>query len=579
MSRFIQANYIKASIIALSVITPLATPLANAKEATSRGSNSEVLPESTTSPARRIERRSSQPGSNRTGGETSIDTRTYDGSNNNLNDTHMGATHVHLARFAAADYADGISAVGGENRGSARLVSNLVFSQSDQVFNTHHATDMLWQWGQFLDHDIDLTDGVTPTEPANIIIPTGDIFFDPDATGTQTMALNRSIYDVNTGTGPANPRQQINEITAWIDASNVYGSSQERANALRTLDGTGKLKTSDGNLLPFNETGLENAGGSGSNLFLAGDVRANEQVGLTVMHTLFVREHNRLASKIARNHPSFSGEEIYQQARRLVAAQMQKITFDEFLPVMLGRKAIREYKGYQAEVSGNIHNEFSTAAYRLGHSLLSPTILRLDQNLEVIPQGHLSLRNAFFAPQEVIENDIDSVLRGLATQQCQSIDTFVIDDVRNFLFGRPGSGGFDLVALNIQRGRDHGLASYNDVREALGLARFTQFEQITTNTELQDKLKATYSDVNSIDLWVGGLAEDHYKSAMVGELFYHIIRNQFEALRDADRFWYERDLNREDREYIEKTTTLAKIIRRNTDIGREIPKNVFLQKP
>lgn len=579
MSRLIQAGSIKAGMLALSVITSFTASLANAQEAPAQRSKSEVLPENKTSPARRIERRSSDQNGNRSGGETSIDIRTYDGSNNNLSNTRMGSTHVHLTRIAAAEYADGISAVGGENRGSARLVSNVVFSQSDQVFNTHYATDMLWQWGQFLDHDIDLTDGVTPAEPANIIIPTGDIFFDPDATGTQTMALNRSIYDVNTGTSPANPRQQINEITAWIDASNVYGSSQERANALRTLDGTGRLKTSAGNLLPFNETGLENAGGSGNNLFLAGDVRANEQVGLTVMHTLFVREHNRLARKIAKNHPSYSGEEIYQNARRLVAAQMQKITFDEFLPVMLGSKAIRPYQGYRTAVNPNIRNEFSTAAYRLGHSLLSPTILRLDDNLQAIPQGHLSLRNAFFAPQELIENGIDSVLRGLSTQQCQSIDTFVIDDVRNFLFGQPGRGGFDLVALNIQRGRDHGLASYNDVREALGLTRFTQFEQITSNAALQEKLKAAYSNVDDIDLWVGGLAEDHFKNAMVGELFYHIIRNQFEALRDADRFWYQRDLSREDRDYIEKTTTLAKIIRRNTSIGRELQKNVFMQTP
>ena len=110
------------------------------------------------------------------------------------------------------------------------------------------------------------------------------------------MSFNRSLYDPDTGTGLDNPRQQINEISAWIDASNVYGSDLERATALRTLDGTGRLKTSAGNLLPFNTEGFANAGGSGPTLFLAGDVRANEQIGLTAMHVLFMREHNRPVS-------------------------------------------------------------------------------------------------------------------------------------------------------------------------------------------------------------------------------------------------------------------------------------------
>ena len=138
------------------------------------------------------------------------------------------------------------------------------------------------------------------------------------------------------------PRQQLNEITAWVDGSNVYGSNQERADALRTLDGTGKLKTSDGNMLPFNVDGLPNAGGSGPNLFLAGDVRANEQLGLTAMHTLFVREHNRLAEKIGAQRSNWDGDRIYEKARQLVGAQIQVITYNEFLPALLGKRAMRK---------------------------------------------------------------------------------------------------------------------------------------------------------------------------------------------------------------------------------------------
>lgn len=176
-------------------------------------------------------------------------------------------------------------------------------------------TDYLWQWGQFLDHDIDLTDGVDPPEAEPIAVPAGDRFFDPAGTGNATIRFNRSIYDPNSGLGLGNPRQQINEISSFIDASNVYGSDLERSTALRVLDGTGRLKTSAGNLLPFNDEGFPNAGGSGDELFLAGDVRANEQAALAALHTLFVREHNRLVRKLARKHRGWDGERLFQKAR------------------------------------------------------------------------------------------------------------------------------------------------------------------------------------------------------------------------------------------------------------------------
>ncbi len=225
--------------------------------------------------------------------------RTIDGSGNNLDDTEMGASFIELLRIVDPDYGDGISTLAGEGRPSARAVSNAVSLQEESIPNTLGASDFLWQWGQFVDHDIDLTEGTDPPESANIEVPIGDPFFDPDGTGTEVIELNRSIYNESSGTGTDNPRQQLNEISAWIDASNVYGSDEERANALRTNDGTGKLKTSEGNLLPFNTEGLPNAGGPSDTLFLAGDVRANEQVALTAMHTLFVREHNRLAEEYA----------------------------------------------------------------------------------------------------------------------------------------------------------------------------------------------------------------------------------------------------------------------------------------
>ena len=501
--------------------------------------------------------------------------RAFDGSNNNLENPQQGAAHIPLIRYTSASYSDGISSLGGEERQSPRVISNLVFAQTHDASNAKNVTDFMWQWGQFLDHDIDLTDGVAPQEPASISVPTGDVFFDPNSTGTAVIPLNRSVYDVTTGTDSENPRQQINEITSWIDASNVYGSSLERANGLRTLDGTGKLKTSDNNLLPFNTEGLANAGGTSAQLFVAGDVRANEQVGLATMHTLFVREHNRLAQEIAARDPNLSGEEIYQSARNMVAAQMQVITYKEFLPLLLGREGIPRYRGYNPDIDASIANEFSTAAYRLGHSLLSPQILRLDENGDEIEAGHLSLRAAFFRPDEVVRHGLEPVLRGLAAQVCQEIDNYVIDDVRNFLFGAPGAGGFDLVSLNIQRGRDHGLASYNQARVDMGLEAVSDFADISSDPLIQSALAEAYDSVDDVDIWVGGLAEDHHRDAMVGELFFRILRKQFVALREGDRFWYQRSLSEDQIQRVERTR-LSDIIRRNTLIEGEIQRNVFV---
>jgi peroxidase len=503
-----------------------------------------------------------------------LSVRSIDGSWNNLDDPDMGSAFTPLIRWVDPDYADRVSEFAGPNRPNPRVISNLVNDQAGAIPSRQRLSDVFWQWGQFLDHDIDLTDGTDPPEEANIQVPIYDPDFDSTGTGTVEIPFNRSIYDMDTGTDVHNPREQLNQVTSWIDGSNVYGSDAVRAAALRTNDGTGRLRVSAGDLLPFNTDGLPNAGGSDPSLFLAGDVRANEQVGLTAFHTLFVREHNRLAALVADQHPAMSGEEIYQEARRLVGALIQSITYNEFLPLLLGNSTLKPYKGYDPGVEASIANIFSTAAYRFGHSLLGSQLWRLDAEGNEILNGHLSLRDAFFSPELIVEDGIEPLLRGLAYQICQTVDSFLVDDVRNFLFGPPGSGGFDLAALNIQRGRDHGLPSYNDAREAFGLTQVTSYSEISQDPEIQDRLAAAYDDIGEMDVWVGGLAEDPWHKAQVGPLFAAILKRQFETLRDGDRFWYERILTRIELRQIEKTR-LSDVIRRNTEIGDEIADDGF----
>ncbi len=501
--------------------------------------------------------------------------RTTDGSANNVANPDWGTPDKPFVRLTPSDYADGVSAPSGAARPSARVVSNAVAAQTVSVPNRKGASDMLWQWGQFLDHDLDETPSADPEESFPIPVPAGDAYFDPTNSGTVTMGLSRSAHVEVNGV-----RQQKSALTAWIDASQVYGSDATRAAGLRANDGTGRLKvsTSDhGDLLPFNTEGLANIP-PGSTFFVAGDVRVNEQVGLIAIQTLFVREHNFWADLYRAANTEATDDEIYEFARLIVAAEMQAITYREFLPILLGPNSLPLYRGYKAGVNPTISNEFATAAYRLGHSLLSPTLQRLDAQRNEIEAGHLTLAGSFFQPQEISNEGIDVILRGLCLQRCQELDEMIIDDVRNFLFGAPGSGGLDLASLNIQRGRDHGLSSLASARTALKLRPITKFREVNPYGTVAAKLDAAYESPADIDLWIGGLAEFDRPGAMVGPTFHKILVDQFTRLRDGDRFWYQAYLPREVARMVEMQT-LSVIIRRNTEIRAEIPNNAFLAPP
>lgn len=486
-----------------------------------------------------------------------------------------------LLRIAPVAYDDGVSTLAGQSRLSPREISNIVVDQPGPVFSQNNASDMVWQWGQFVDHDVDLTEAHDPIEPAPISVPLGDPFFDPFFTGNQIIPLNRSIFDPTTGTGPGNPRQQINEISGPIDGTNVYGQDPARTQALRTLDGTGRLKTSPGNLLPYNVDGLPNAIPAGVNpadFFLAGDIRVNEQLGLTSMHTLWVREHNLIANTTRFLFPWLTGDQIFEIARRTVVTELQVITFREFLPILLGAGAVSPYSGYDPNVNPGIATEFSTALFRLGHTMLSPTIQRLKADGTPIPEGPLALRDAFNTPETLVsEGGIDPILKGLSSQVMQRIDNMVIDDLRNFLFGPPGAGGLDLASLNIQRGRDHGLSDYNTARVHYGLAPVSSFAEISSDPEVQSRLAAAYTSVDDIDLWVGAISEDPVgPEALVGELLLTGLREQFERVRDGDPNWYQNVLPYFAQRLAE-TQTLEKVIARNTTLRRrDLQNNVFV---
>ena len=480
-----------------------------------------------------------------------------DGSFNNLSNPDIGKVDSPFRNLAPKDHERAIGGSKFDSLPNPREISNKVFAQTEPTENRKGLSDMFWLWGQFVDHDINLTPTLK-SEPVPIAIPKGDPLFDPQGTGDKTMGFDRSVYILDEN----GVRKETNHITAVIDGSNIYGSSEEVQNKIRSFAG-GKLIVDAANRLP-KENGQ----------FLSGDVRVNENVGLTSMHTLWVREHNRIADDLADKHPRWNDNKLFQETRKKVVGEMQAITANEFLPNLFGGDGLSKYKGYNPNVSPQVSTEFATAAYRFGHTMLSPTIYRLDENGSEIAEGNLRLRDAFFRPDKLEEAGVDPIFRGFAAHTAQAADAKLVDDVRNFLFGQPGSGGFDLASLNIQRGRDHGIATYNDSREAMGLHRITSFDDPIFKEGSGQRLASVYDSTDDIELWVGGLAEKHYDDGLFGSTFTGVLKDQFERTRDGDRFWYQNRFSGSELKELNQLK-LSDIIERNTGV-ESLQNNVFV---
>ncbi|MFT5411376.1 MAG: peroxidase [Verrucomicrobiales bacterium] len=498
--------------------------------------------------------------------------RSINGSGNNLANPELGAAQTPFARIALSAYDDGIATPAVGVRNNARVISNLLCASDSDEPNAYSLSDYVWQWGQFLDHDITLS----PTSDESFDIGVG-----PGDPMQGTIPFRRTVFDPATGT--TTPRQQTNHVSSFIDASMVYGSNSVRAAALRSFTG-GRLKTSSGELMPMNTGGLPNANDlhlPEEDLFLGGDVRSNEQLGLTCMHTIFLREHNHLADTIAAQNPMWDDESIYQRARKIVGAHVQAITYNEFLPAMLGPLAPKPSTfSYQPTRDPSISNEFATAIFRIGHTMVSDQLMLMQDDGQPAPVPSLGLFDAFFTPSTLINDPqkVDWILMGLSKQMQQRIDSIIVGSLRNQLFGPPGAGGLDLAALNIQRGRDHGLASYNDTRATYGLAPMASFDAITADPAMRSALAQAYADPDEIELWVGALMEDHLPGLPVGELMAVAMIQQFTDLAAGDRFFYLFDPELADVIPAINATSLSDIVMRNSCIT-SMPANIFRIPP
>jgi hypothetical protein len=465
-----------------------------------------------------------------------------------------------LRRLFASDYGDGKGSPAGADRPSERAISNAVSRADEGKLNKAGASDLFWLWGQFLDHDIDLS---TPSdEPLSIKVPKGDATFDFTGQGDQTLRTHRS----NAVQGVGGTRQQLNTITALIDASNVYGSTPEQTQSLRSFEG-GTLRASENGYMPRSERGF----------FQAGDARANENIGLTAMHTLFMREHNRVADALSSENPSWSDEQVFTEARAQVTALVQSITVNEFLPLLFGGDALGAYEGPQAGLDGQISNAFSSAAYRFGHSMVSDTLNLRNADGTLVDGKPMALSDAFFRPDTFDRVGVDAILRGMASNTAQAMDPEIVNSLRNLVMDGPGAPRLDLAALNIARGRDHGLPTLNQARAAFGMPEIKSFDDPAFRDGVGARLAQVYDSPDDIDLWVGLLAEAPQGEGLVGPTQRAILVEQFTRLRDADPNWYANTMDAGEVAALDKTR-LSDVIRRNSGVGN-VQSNAMLARP
>lgn len=465
-----------------------------------------------------------------------------DGTGNNLARPTQGAAGTDELRLAPANYAPGTTntPVSGPN---ARVISNTLMANDPGLPDPGGRSAYMYAFGQFLDHDMSRNPSQTGANAAtlSITVPSNDAVFTPGSSITITRGQ----------TDPANGAA-VNAITSALDLSQIYGSDATTAASLRNADGT--LVTTAGNNPPIV-----------NGQFAGGDIRAAENPDLTAIDTLFVREHNYWVAKLHAAQPSLTGDQLYDMARAITTAEYQSITYNEYLPTLLGKNALGAYTGYNPKVSTQIFEEFSTAAFRFGHTIISTTETKISNTGAVQEATDLITAMGETTSQITANGGFDALLRNLAQDFSNKEGVQIASDLLNlFNPGAPGSN-FDLGAVDVERTRDLGIATLNQTRVAMGFKAYTSFAQITSDTTLAAKLQSVYGTVDKVDLFVGGLAETPVAGSMVGQTFQAIIVAQFQNLRAGDRLFFENQgFTPQMMQQIEHTT-MSDLILRDTD--------------
>uniref|UniRef100_A0A914C8J2 peroxidase n=1 Tax=Acrobeloides nanus TaxID=290746 RepID=A0A914C8J2_9BILA len=513
--------------------------------------------------------------------------RSFDGTCNNLGKPLLGAAFRQYIRHLPSEYDDHIAEPVSnirKTRPSPREASRALLASS-QVVTHDKYNSLVMQWGQFMSHDMAKTT-LQPTAncPTCSPVPSKCIPVGIDSKDPNTLFKERGCLKISRsapicGTGSSSPREQLNENTGFVDASMIYGSSTKDLHKFR--DGrTGFLKMDRFNemmVLPFDHSKCT-AAATCKATFVAGDIRANLFIGLSSLHIMFAREHNRLATALQSLNPAWSGDRLFQEARKIVGAEVHAILYKEFLPKILGSAfdtVIGPYKGYDPNVDPTISNEFTTSGYRFGHGMLMEKYPRLDENGNDVSTGDFTFGEGVFKSNKILfEGGIDPIVRGFWSTPVKRPHRMT-PAVTESMFGST-----DLGSLNIQRGREHGIPSYNKWRQFCGSPPAKTFDDLADkmlDSSIRDELKKHYPSPDDMDLYVGAMVEDPVVGGLVGSTLACIIGDQFKRTRDGDRFYFENKGIFTPAQLAElHKITLSRILCDNGDRITKVPKDSFL---
>lgn len=530
--------------------------------------------------------------------------RTHTGRCNNALHPSWGGALESYTRFLAPDYEDGVS-LPKSHLPSAREVSTKVHSGGPDLKHPYLMA-LTAMFGQFLAHDL----AHTP----RMELPNGERLkccdvefenFHPECFPIQAENAIGCMEYTRTAPHPGStlegcklgPRQQINQASSYLDLSTIYGSSEETSNVLRARTG-GLLNTQRKNLPMASKDSLNCRSQSKAlPCFFSGDSRINEHPGLALMHVLFLREHNRIAEKLENINPHWDDERLYQETRKIVIAEMQHVTYNEFLPVIMGESLLDKFdlrltpggyfRGYDFRVDGTMTNAASSAGFSF-FVALTPKTLDLVDSRSAQKSGERSLLSAFYAPQELYEaGAIDRLIAGATAGHSRKpfppgLNEILLD--RYFHDGKTNDVAVDYAAQMIQQGRDHGLASYTKWRSFCDLPNVDEFFDLkgTMLLETIDRLQRVYSKVEDVDLVTGALSELPIEGSVLGPTFLCLLGRTFRNARLGDRYWYENEhtpgsfLPKQLEEI--KKTTMARLLCDNGDRLQRVQPRAFILK-
>lgn len=532
--------------------------------------------------------------------------RSFDGSCNNFYVPWWGKRETPYARILKPEYDDRIneprtmSVVDYEYLPNPRTVAMKIHSAKRTFPET---TQLMTFFGQNVFHDLIFTArssykygeekncrcGSRDKDCHNIPIPYDD-YYNRDQ---RCLPLTRSSAAIENFDCKFSYREQLNLVTHWLDLSNIYGSSVKVAKKLRKYK-HGLMKTSVNPVngspdLPRN--GKKSCDGMFTmeeKCYKTGDNRAEDNIYLTMFNRIFLNEHNRIAKELYYLNPSWDDEYLFQEARKINIAEYQHIIYYEFLPMILGGAAMNKwgliptppgyyFNHYNKDTNPQVKNAFAVAAARFGHTLVNKFHYVYNSNYDLVDNyttDYLLFTHTYYG---------DYSLRGAYLGNSYYFTPAVNEYMNNYLFEGMSKNykRLSLSALNIQRGREHGLPGYNKYRKWCGLNYAYSFDELTNiPSSVRNELKYLYKSVDDIDAFTGMMSEYAVEDGVVGPTAACILGDGFHDWKYGDRFWYETNdkmtgfAPHQLREV--KKTSLARILCDNSDV-EFIQYNPFLE--